>query len=323
MSSTAAYLEGLITAKETIRTAITNKGVTCNTSVLLADYHSFIDSISNSGSPSADPWLRPVDWPSLPSVVTGDQKIVGLYAVYDTDANFIAFSVQGNYHVDWGDGVTENHISNDTAQHQYTYSSVSGNTTVDGYKTVVITITPQAGQHLSYASFYIKHSALSSVSRPVVTGWLDITICSSYLTGLQLSLTASVVSMPYLEQVTILDHNLTNLSGLFRSLSRLQSIPLFDTSHVTDMNNMFTDCRKLQNVPLFDASVVLNMNSMFNGCIALEYVPSFSSPIVTDTSYMFSGCSSLVEVSLLETFNVTNMSYMFLGAIALLVFLCL
>ena len=51
-------------------------------------------------------WERPSQWRQGPSVSEGEQKIVITNAVYNTDNNFTAFTMTGNFAVDWGDGTT-------------------------------------------------------------------------------------------------------------------------------------------------------------------------------------------------------------------------
>ncbi|MEB3319787.1 MAG: hypothetical protein VKI63_02465, partial [Cyanobium sp.] len=52
------------------------------------------------------PWERPADWLPLPAINAGEQKLVGLFAVYPGPGNVLALRASGNYTVDWGDGTT-------------------------------------------------------------------------------------------------------------------------------------------------------------------------------------------------------------------------
>ncbi len=56
---------------------------------------------------AAEPWQRPVDWLPLPAIQPGEQKLVGLFAVYPGEGNVLAVRAAGNYTVDWGDGTVE------------------------------------------------------------------------------------------------------------------------------------------------------------------------------------------------------------------------
>lgn len=73
-------------------------------------------------SEATDEWVRNPDWLPMPTIVTGDYKFAGLFAVYDTDSSFVALLARGAYTVDWGDGsAPENVADNVQAQHQYDY----------------------------------------------------------------------------------------------------------------------------------------------------------------------------------------------------------
>jgi hypothetical protein len=61
-------------------------------------------------------WVRPSDWLEMPAMNEGDQKFAGLYAIFKgasgftgakADSNFVALNMEGNYIVDWGNGVTQ------------------------------------------------------------------------------------------------------------------------------------------------------------------------------------------------------------------------
>jgi surface protein len=51
-----------------------------------------------------------VDWLPLPAIQPGEQKLVGLVAIYPGEGNVLAVRAAGNYTVDWGDGTVE-HVS--------------------------------------------------------------------------------------------------------------------------------------------------------------------------------------------------------------------
>jgi len=56
---------------------------------------------------AAAPWQRPPDWLPLPAIQSGEQKLVGLFAVYPGEGNVLAVRAAGNYTVNWGDGTIE------------------------------------------------------------------------------------------------------------------------------------------------------------------------------------------------------------------------
>lgn len=57
------------------------------------------------------PYERPIDWLVLDTPASGQEKFVGLYAIFERYDNRVAVKVTGAYTVDWGDGVIENFAS--------------------------------------------------------------------------------------------------------------------------------------------------------------------------------------------------------------------
>ena len=75
-----------------------------------------------------DEWVRPAAWPAIPAVLSSEQKIVGLYAVWPGDgtgngANFFAFNGQGAYTINFGDGTTTNFASNTQANYEFNFNN--------------------------------------------------------------------------------------------------------------------------------------------------------------------------------------------------------
>ena len=111
---------------------------------------------TNAIATNVEGWNRPSEWLPIDHLITeGEQKTVGLYAVWDDDNvlnnkfnNFCSFQVTGNYTVDWGDGsAVENFTSGAMAEHTYIYANISS-LVYNGYKQVIITITPQEGSKI-------------------------------------------------------------------------------------------------------------------------------------------------------------------------------
>ena len=117
-----------------------------------------------------------------------------------------------------------------------------------------------------------------------------------------------------LESVSLFDtSSVTDMSQMFQGCNPLTAVPLFDTSSVTNMKDLFRDCRNLQSVPLFDTGSVTNMTDMFQYCYALTSVPLFDTSSVTTMDRMFQYCTSLTSVPLFDTGSVTDMSSMLSG----------
>ena len=71
--------------------------------------------------PDPDAWSRPADWLPLPAIHPGEQKLVGLFAVYPGEGNVLALRAAGNYTVDWGDGTSESVSSPGEVIEPHTY----------------------------------------------------------------------------------------------------------------------------------------------------------------------------------------------------------
>ena len=283
-----------------------------------------ITNAKGAAGASAAAWVRPSDWLEIDSLVTGgEQKTVGLYAVYPTNntlgmTNTVAFTVTGNHTIDWGDGsAVENVNSNVQAQHLYNYDAIPALTECSrGYRQVRITITPQSGQNITNLQFGKKHTSV--IFGRVINQWLDVNISGTALTTFRFS---EISFANLLEKVKAYQSTsaCTNMSSMFQNCYSLQSLNLssFNTTSVTNMTSVFQSCSSLQSVSLssFNTAAVTTMTSMFNNCFSLQSVnlSSFNTAAVTNMSYMFYNCSSLqwVNLSSFNTAAVTNMAVMF------------
>lgn len=348
----ASQLTTLNTTKTNIKAAIEAKGVTVG-AVPFADYPSKIAEISGGGTPipSIDPWtqtyydsvysdalakvaakawVRPTDWLAMPTVLATDEKFVGLLPVYNFDSNKIALVALGNYTVDWGDGVIENFNSNTTAEHTYTYSSISESTlSTKGYKQVLITVTPQSGQTLSEIRLNVIPAGLNSNYKP---RWLDVVmafngggniVLGSALKSLErfrwigtntkASFSSFFSNCTNLQSVEVYTGDATNLDSMFSGCCSLVTIPQLNTSNVTNMNSFLYLCQSLITIPELDTSKVTDMSNMFGFCYNLITIPLLSMNQVTTNSSMFRDCTSLRTVPLFNTSSWTSFSYFFTG----------
>ena len=270
-----------------------------------------------SGAASDESWERPADWLALPAVISSDRKLVGLYAVFPHDSNFVAVNCAGAYTIDWGDGsATENISSGVQAQHNYTFSSISSSTTTsEGYRQVIITITPQ-GATWTTLNLGVKHNQ-TTLQNGISSHWLDIAAAGSTISSMTLQ-AGSGVTPRMLEQFTWVGTNvISTWSSMFSNCGVLQSIPSLHTGSATNMTSMFSNCRSLKTNPTLTTTSVTNMSSMFSGCSSLSSVTLTTTGSLTDTSFMFNGCAALKEVSLFTTSGATAMNSMFNGCSSL------
>ena len=292
---------------------------------------------STTATASTTTYTRPTDWLAMPT--PGVQEVIGLMAVYDDGANYVALQCQAAYTVDWGDGTITNYISNAVASYQHTFASLSAGTlTSKGFRQALVRITPQAGQNLTSVSFGIQNVTLAKNGFAV--GWLEI--ASRTPNALPtFSGSGGVVRYARLEKITIYQMGTQNPQNWCTNLFNLRSVYIepTETSHCTAMNNMFQSCYALIEVNKFDTSAVLNTNLMFSGCYSLENVPNFNLSSSTNVSSMFdscysltiapnltlgtsaaslfSNCISLTTVTEMGTSNVTDFTSMFVNCTAL------
>lgn len=268
---------------------------------------------AGSAPAPAEDWVRPADWLPMPSVTDTEQKFVGLHAVWPgADVlNVCALLFRGAYTVDWGDGTVEDFADNVKAEHLYDYSTISSSTdSVRGYRQVLVTVTPQAGQNLTTINFQQRYTGENTAYS---TGWLDVVASfPNAASGTSVVFGGTVVGHRLVERANVLTiGGCTSCANLFQNCLVLQSVPLFNTSSVTNMSSMFNGCAAIRSVSLFNTSLVTNMSSMFNFCIALQEVPLFNTSLVTTMATMFASCHTLQSVPLFNTSAVTTMASMF------------
>lgn len=122
---------------------------------------------------SGDEWVRPADWLPMPTVSDTEQKLVGLFAIYNLPRNPIAVFFDGDYTVNWGDGTVENFNAGEKAQHDYNWDDVSASTTTtQGYRQVLVTVTPQTGEDLTYCDLGVRHDDITEDYSG--SPWLDL-----------------------------------------------------------------------------------------------------------------------------------------------------
>ncbi|ANQ83683.1 hypothetical protein dqs_0607 [Azoarcus olearius] len=269
-----------------------------------------------------DSWERPADWLVLPTVGPTEQKFVGLLAITDDDSNYVAINASGAYTVDWGDGsALQNSAAGTQCQHKYTYSSISADTTSSrGYRQVIVTVTPQAGQSLTMLSLNVRPTQYSAVKS---TQWLDVEIGSPALTDLRLGsstypgTTTTVMGLYWLERFTLRSSALTSLAYMFYYCIMLQSVSLSGAGGVTSLSAAFYGCSALRGIPFFQTGTVTAADNMFYECTRLVQIPKLALGSAASFATMFTNCRSLQSIPLLDTHSATSVLGMFSGCISL------
>lgn len=291
------------------------------------------------GTSAAEPtWTRPTDWIAVPDLLPEDDKIYLLNHIKpNTTTNYIAFICTGNYTVDWGDGNTENVASGVKAQHQYDFDTITSDLTLDGFKQVITTITPNGGSLLT-VSFDCKHNEIVvpylSANNPI-----ELKINCPSMTDLAINgYWYSIGYLTFLTRLVIGEHNLNNttgilngnspgtLDGYFAYLPNLKEVVLGGSYNlITSVNSMFQACRVLTNFIVPDTSLDWSsctyFGFMFDSCYNLksDQLPLLDTSGGLNFTCMFTGCYSIETVPHFNTISATDMSYMFRNCYALAV----
>jgi surface protein len=275
-------------------------------------------------TPNVSTWTRPVDWPTLPTVTTSDQKVTGLYAVFPNGTQTISFTCTtsaGTYTVDWGDTTSNTYASGVVASKTYNYATLTNPVLTGGYKAVTVTITPTTN-NLTGVDFGTKFPSAApntGTTSAFNSQWLDLIVGSPTLTSLIL-VSGTIPRLLQQFQLMSCASSYTNIcQNLFASCLALRSIPTLNVpANVTTFSNMFGNCQQLTTAPSLSSSVSVICTSMFQNCYSLTSVPNYTFTISIATT-MFTGCSSLQTAPSLNLSSCTNTQGMFQNCYSLIV----
>lgn len=289
-------------------------------------------------------WVRPADWLPMPNIAPTEEKFAGLFPIFNLPANFLAVCFEGNYTVDWGDGIVENFESGIKAQHNYEWSEVDpGSLTSEGFRQVIVTVKPQEGEQLTRMSLDVVHDNVNSDKYPAVP-WLDISVSLPNAdSGKSITFTNSFdyTDLYSLQKLSLLNtgnatdfsqafeyfynlrsfelgtNKIENMSNMFNYCSSLTELSVSSMASVSDASNMFNSCVSLSSVTLSNLSSVENMEHMFDYCTSLKTVVLGEASKVTSMYAMFQSCYALSALALMDTSKVETMAYMFTGCSSL------
>ena len=112
---------------------------------------------------------------AVPRFNKGEQKIVGVLAVYPEGAN-VSFSVKNRFKVDWGDGSTQTFSSGLIASRTYVFEELKDiPLNPKGFKEVSIIIIPQNRYNLTELNLD------PDLENPIQSSWLSIDISTPNL----------------------------------------------------------------------------------------------------------------------------------------------
>jgi hypothetical protein len=261
------------------------------------------DKLVAGGAGGTEGWVRPADWPALPAVADTDQVFYGLHAVFDHGSNFTTIRCQGAYTVDWGDGSSPvNVASNTTAEYNYSYAAGGlGAVTSRGYKTAIVTVTPQAGQTLSAIDLSLKHTQTGLVNGHS-SQWLDMRLAMNNV-GTVTTYVNNNWLHRMLERFEWVGGSSvqTSFASFLRECSSLQSLPLFNTAAGTDFGTFLDGCVNLRSLPLFNTAEGTSFGFFLRNCVSLQVLPAFNTAKGVNFASFLLNCSQLRSVPLLDT----------------------
>lgn len=262
-------------------------------------------------------WTRNSNWIAMPTITDSDQKIAILTAVFNNDTNKVAFTITGNYSVDWGDGSTENVNSGVMATHNYVYSDADLNSDHPDYKQALIVITPQSGQNLTSANFHVREAGFGN--NGYGQNWLDVKLSMPNATSTT-SLTwgnnneTSTTKFYKLERINIVKFGSTNklsCNNLFAYMMNLRRVEFGTGLKVTDLASAFQNCRSLTEFPTLDLdSAGVGLGGAFDNCRTMTTMPAITNlQYVTSWTGAFSNCYSLIYTYPITETNTSITSY--------------
>jgi len=186
-------------------------------------------------------WKRNPLWLPLPTVNVGDNRFVGLYAVFedDADGNTITIDIGAGNQIDYGDGTIITSITG-TNTHVYNYATISSPILQmeDGtnYKMVVVDCDITGTTNV-----ILNQTITGRVRR--VTGWLDILAAGSSLLDIIISNNESSISgfSLLLERLLIVEMNALATGGgqLCNILTKLRILKFPSLNTATNLNRTF------------------------------------------------------------------------------------
>jgi hypothetical protein len=267
------------------------------------------DKLVAGGAAAAAEWVRPSDWPALPAVADTDQVFYGLHAVFDHGSNFATIRCTGAFTVDWGDGSSPvNVASNTTAEYNYSYAAAGlGAVTSRGYKTAIVTVTPQAGQTLSAINLSLKHTQ-SGLVNGHSSQWLDMRLATNNVGTVTTYVNTNWLHR-MLERFEWVGGSSvqTSFASFLRDCPSLQSLPLFNTAAGNDFSFFLVGSDSILSVPLFNTAAGTSFQSFLQGCSSLKSVPLFNTAAGTNFQTFLFNCTSLQSVPLFNTAAATDL----------------
>jgi len=282
-------------------------------------------------------WERNPAWPVLAEPGIGQQKVVGLYAVYPGDpnglGNYFTINCQGNYSVDHGNGVVVNVNSGDTREYDYNFNNASLYDATVNFVSATNTIERNSHGYAngSSVSFY-RISQANGLNEGIEYYVINVTAntfqVSESVNGAAIDLTQDGTGslLPYkIATVTIepqIGDNLTtvNLSILHSITTNAYSTGWLDIAiRGAQISNLGIGSltsvthQALERVKILELGGVISFGYLFCKCSRLEEVQidADTSTVISTFGMFSSGCTSLARAPMFDMSSVFDASLMF------------
>jgi hypothetical protein len=258
-------------------------------------------------------WTRPADWLTIPLYNPNEQVIYILTEIIEnTSSNFVAFTVIGDYTVDWGDGVIENYDSGDKAEHQYSWNDISDDTIdSNGYKQAIIKVIPN-NSNITDINFNQKYSTFNEFNNYYGYFVREIIVNCSYLENLIIGNWTASSSYPNLKRFELGENNISNCEGLLAYLYSIKEISVVgNMDHVINADWMFAGNYSLEILNVSDMPNCTSAVGMFAELFFLKQEMNINLQSCEDCSYMYAWCYNLKQINNLNLPNMINGSFMF------------
>lgn len=168
-------------------------------------------------------WKRNPDWLPLPEINVGDNRFVGLYAVFEDNPFNNTLTIQmtgGTFTVDLGDGNTLT-TTGGIDTHVYDYATISSPIIqIDGVNAKMVVVDIDLSPSTTFININLASNIIGEVNKP--SGWLDIVAGGENLREIRMFI-ANERFAPYLERFKVVEFspsrpsvqgNLTNCNAL-------------------------------------------------------------------------------------------------------------
>lgn len=253
-------------------------------------------------------WQRIADWLPIDHLVSvGDDKIVGLYAIFPNDSvessgNTLKMIFPVNVTVNWGDGLVDNYLANTSIEHIFDFTSIDIATeTTEGFRQSIITITPTTGNLNGYVQIGTSSTATVHVN------WLDILVSSEFITGFNLSSSFTALRLNIFKWLG------STYNGLILYSFRYAPLHIFsiDYTNLSTLQFLLYIGSALDDMG--DVTTNATVTGYFMGGSYARRLGNFSAPNATTAAYAFNG-TLIEEIGNINLASATAINGIFQGS---------